>query len=349
MMLRARKDGAIEGNARVQVAGFVRSARSAGTACAGTDCAGTACAIADRPSCARPFLCAGYSLILDPTGTESGIIRTVSATGGSIWAAGYYTDGEESRVACLWEGGILMPLTGDACSAVAVSGGKVYAAGDFAKGMTRKACVWVDGERTELAGWFSQAVALCLDGDAFYAAGCVTGFENGSKTLPCYWKNADKIDLPVPDVGMANNLATAIAVAGGSVIVAGHYEAGGRTVACLWRDGVRLDLDVPRSGSAFATSIAVDGGTAYVGGYYRDGRLLVPCYWKEGELVRLQSDHRRDSVLTALFARDGTVYGAGYRMDERGERPCYWAGRRRHDVHGASSRMTGRATSIIVD
>ena len=108
--------------------------------------------------------------------------------------------------------------------------------------------------------------------------------EGGSKA--CYWQNGTRVDLD-------GRAASAIAVSGSDVYVAGTY-LDGNPQACYWKNGTRVDLDGHE-----ARAIAVSGSDVYVAGSYLgtvygvgmyNSQTIVTdkaCYWKNGVRVDL--------------------------------------------------------------
>ena len=92
-------------------------------------------------------------------GSSGGHAQAISVSGGTVYAAGYYTD-YTVNVPCYWEGTNKHDLPSSAesnggyATSIAVAGGTVYAAGIDTSGADNKevACSWVGSQRSELPG-----------------------------------------------------------------------------------------------------------------------------------------------------------------------------------------------------
>jgi hypothetical protein len=175
-----------------------------------------------------------------------------------------------------------------------------------------------------------------------YAAG---SYDNGQKTVPCYWEGTKRIDLPSDDSrdAQANNV---FVPPWGAVYTAGYRSEGNKRIPCRWVGAQRTDL--PGSDGGEASSIFVSSrGWPYAGGYYlgKAGTQQVPCYWAGTTRIDLPGSPAGGAVL-AIFVSGKTIYAAGYYQDWRGLVPCYWAGTARTDL--PCSPHGGQATSIFV-
>jgi hypothetical protein len=140
-------------------------------------------------------------------------------------------------------------------------------------------CYWKDGTRTELPfpeeaiPAYNGAGAIATLGGATYVAGkYATSTQYSDElplpvTLPCYWKDGGRTDLPIPTGagGLYANVG-AIAALGNSVYITGYYASclDGTvdsliTKACYWKDGKRIDLPVIERASASDIAVVVEG------------------------------------------------------------------------------------------
>ena len=119
-----------------------------------------------------------------------------------------------------------------------------------------------------------------------YVAGSGIG-----NSIAAYFKNGMPASLTD---GSLRASATAIAVAGNDVYVAG-YEGG---VAKYWKNGVAVTLEGANDGGA--TSIAVSGNDAYVAGTEFSDNKYVAKYWKNGIAVNL-TDGSSFGYVTSIF------------------------------------------------
>jgi hypothetical protein len=201
------------------------------------------------------------------------------------------------------------------------------------------ACYWKDGVKTDLpAGLnYSSAQAIAVSGGSIYIAGYYdndkgTQYAVGPKNIACYWKDGVKTDLYTN--GAERSEANAIAVSGGSVYIAGHYNDN----ACYWKDGVKIDLPVESDysvdGYTKATAIAVSGRSVHIAGYYQK-RLSTSShafYWKDGIPISLGSS----SYAKAIAVSGGSVYIAGwyYAIMFPLVKGCYWKDGVKTDIQG---------------
>lgn len=146
--------------------------------------------------------------------------------------------------------------------AVAVSGGKVYAAGFDSPDYDRRAIVWNDGVPQYLTDGSTDALAycICIDGDDVYVGGYVQPASNKNGGVATIWKN-----------GVAQNLTegstvakvNAVCVDGGKVYAAGVEKvSGGRWKGVLWIDGKAQDF-------------TAEDGTEVSGLYVKDGKYVI--------------------------------------------------------------------------
>jgi hypothetical protein len=107
-------------------------------------------------------------------------------------------------------------------------------------------------------------------------------------SMPCYWRETERIDLPVPyrSGGDVND----IIVVNESVYTAGYYfnDMDNIRLPCYWKDSDRIDLSVPdgvRLSSADA--INVYNGVVYITGIFREGNIWKLCYWQGSDRIDL--------------------------------------------------------------
>ena len=184
-----------------------------------------------------------------------------------------------------------------------------------------------------LVFFISHAVCSADPVVSFYTLGAYQG-------SPCYWKNKERFDLPVP-AGTRDFDLNAIAVASNKTIyIAGNYrdEKTYGVKACYWQDSTRIDLPVPAGvDTSHAKAITVtENGTVYIAGYYVTGNLgdrkSNPCYWRGTTLVNLPVpiDTKLYDITAIAVSAEGTVYIGGsymYTSDDglwRFYRACYW-------------------------
>lgn len=108
-----------------------------------------------------------------------------------------------------------------------------------------------------------------------------------SGVQPCYWKNNQRTDLPIP-TGSGYSYTSGITTQKKDIYTAGgHYSP--QPVACYWKNNERITL--PYAGEAWAKDIVVINNDVYVTGYYvrptgPSTGENQPLLWKNGVLVQ---------------------------------------------------------------
>ncbi len=137
-----------------------------------------------------------------------------------------------------------------------------------------------------------------------YAAGYE--FNDAGAEIAKYWKNGQ---AHVLGAGVNGSFATAIAVSGKDVYVAGVEGNGTQDVAKYWKNGVPVELtDGTQRG--FANSIFVAGNDLYVAGGEQDSHTTAK-YWKNGVPVILP-DLGEGSLANSIFVSGQDVYVGGW-------------------------------------
>jgi len=150
----------------------------------------------------------------------NGMAFGICASGGFIYAAGWYLDEDEKRVPCFWKGVDRTDLPTEASDdGACVRGIKV------------------------------------IDGVVYTAGYRFIGDPYDGTMIPCYWIGTTRTDLPVDgsDYGMVEGLE----VGDGVVYAVGYYDDGSACVPCYWKGEVRVDLPVDGGNDAYATGIAL--------------------------------------------------------------------------------------------
>lgn len=194
-----------------------------------------------------------------------------------------------NAVPCYWVDGVLNTLAlpegvfmGLARS-IAVSGGKVYAAGDC-YGSARIPGYWNDGVFVPLSvpdgASYQTSNTKIVISDKVYVMG---NYRLNSKYYPCVWADGVRADLTFDDSANGGATGTSLTVSGGKVYISGYSITDNRYKACYWMDGTRTDLNTPADMYSDALSIGVIDGKVYVGGsYFGTSYDYKPCYWFDG-------------------------------------------------------------------
>jgi hypothetical protein len=149
-------------------------------------------------------------------------------------------------------------LEAKSANAIWVASKTVYVVGMYQSGTEDNAlqipCLWTNKALTNLAECVGgNTSGICVDQGGVYISGY---YSNKSEAGgPCYWKDAQRIQLPLDKVYDAN--ANGICVKAGAVYVAGYRKVESRgLVACYWVGGKYIDLPADNA-NAMATAIAV--------------------------------------------------------------------------------------------
>lgn len=227
--------------------------------------------------------------------TDSDHAQSIVVSDGKAYVAGLYMNNFKA-VPCYWVDGVLNTLTlPDGASfgatyAIAVSEGKVYAAG-YSYGSTRTPGYWDDGVFVPLdipAGATFQVndggIGIAV-ADKVYVMG---SYKLDSKNYPCVWADGTRTELSFDASANEGAIGKSMTVSGGKVYVSGYSVTDNRYKACYWVDGVRTDLDTPVDMYSEGFSIGTIDGKVYVGGrYYDSSYAFRPCYWFDGQRIDL--------------------------------------------------------------
>jgi hypothetical protein len=142
-------------------------------------------------------------------------------------------------------------------------------------------------------------------------------YPSTNKYVATYWKNG--IPIALGD-GSADTWASAIAVSGNDVYVAGYSTANNKTFAIWWKNGIRMVLgDSTFSGTT--TSILVSGDDIYITGAqsrindttasFGGDPHNIAVYWKNSTRVFL-GDSSVEGIASSISISGNDVYVAGY-------------------------------------
>jgi hypothetical protein len=158
-----------------------------------------------------------------------------------------------------------------------------------------------------------------------YVAG---SYSNGTVSIPCYWKNGIKTDLPF--TGYVHGRAEKIIVDGGNLYVSGSVDSGGEEFGCYWKNGVISLL----SNNSYAQDMAIANGVIYIVGQYESGGYYFPCYWVNGIKTDLSIPEDGYGNASKISIFGGTIYITGqYALTSWSySKICYWANGARTDL-----------------
>lgn len=238
-----------------------------------------------------------------PADSDWVFYNSVTASGGKVYVGGSYYLSWYS-LPCYWVGSkrVELPLDGQTsdpfikvegeCSSIAVSGGKVYAAGHYrtvnipgiGHNPMPSPCYWVDGVfmTPDMPVWEStgECKSIIVSDGKIYIFGRI-----GSRV--CYWADGARTDLPYPEY--ASNLEFAsMCVSEGKVHVAITCESvwGTGSIAYYWNGSEWVMFSNRQNyDSSTAFSIKVICGKVHITGSYNNR----PCYWVDGERVDLSA------------------------------------------------------------
>jgi len=222
--------------------------------------------------------------------TES--VYAITVSDDKVYTAGLYMN-NYNAVPCYWVDGALTTLalpagaTLGAASSIAVSGGKVYAAG-YSYGSARIPGYWSDGVFVPLdipAGATAEIQTGIAVSDKVYVMGT---YKLNSKYYPCIWADGVRSELAFDVSANGGAVGKSMTVSNGKVYVSGYSVTDNRNKACYWTDGVRAELDTPADMYSDGLSIGVIDDKVYVGGRYYDSSYnFKPCYWFDGARTNL--------------------------------------------------------------
>lgn len=184
----------------------------------------------------------------------------------------------------------------------------IYMAGAVWDGKTDVPCYWKNGQQHELAvpdGTEHYPREIAISEGSLYIVG------EGSRTATGYWKDGVWHKNAVPAEARSCRAHT-IAVADGSVYMAGYYrKVDNTTAAGYWKDGVWQPFEsIPGSIGEEARSIAVSEGSVYVAGE-RDGNIFG--YWADGVWKTLPGlEGTNNGYCMSIACSGNSVYATGY-------------------------------------
>jgi len=176
----------------------------------------------------------------------------VAADDGDVYIAGGFGDAAVNT-ACYWKNGTRIELPvpdkttyAEANSIVMSKKGDVYIAGGYYDGKKAVPCYWKNDIRTDLpvagtSASYARDIAVAPNDDVYVVSNVYIAAQNDDKRA-YYWKNGERMYLPVP-AGTRSSSAYDIAVTRrGDVYVAGYFVKKDGSTACYWKNNKRIDL-----------------------------------------------------------------------------------------------------------
>lgn len=263
---------------------------------------------------------------------------SIAVSGNNVYVGGYGIRLSPSRgnlpYGMFWKNGI--PVNQDSMNiydtyglySLAVSDNDIYMVGWGPGGMP--ATYWKNENRIALTPAYSPttqivratATSIAVSGNDVYVAGYqseqLSPMGGFSSVIATYWKNGNLVKLTD---GSKDANATAIAVSGGDVYVAGLEVNGPVNTAMYWKNGNRVNL-TDGSTNVEVNSIALSGTDVYVGGTQWEGNLTrdasgveyhtpIAKYWKNGKPVKL-TDGSKWAEAKSIAISGNDVYVAGF-------------------------------------
>ena len=228
----------------------------------------------------------------------SGIYGSVSAlavSGGTLYAGGYFTTagGNPANYIAQWNGGSWSALGsgisgGDAngpyVSALAVSGGTLYAGGDFtsAGGSPANYIAQWNGSSwsalgSGMGGSYPSVRALAVSDSTLYAGGYFTNAGGTAANAIAQWNGSSwsALGSGISGEGEDGGLGVvALAVSGGTLYVGGDFTSAGGSAAnyiAQWNGSSWSALGSGMNSDGWVAALAVSGSTLYAGGVFHVG------------------------------------------------------------------------------
>ncbi len=192
---------------------------------------------------------------------------------GDVYVVGSYKKSIDAYAArpCYWKNGLRFELSGspayEPTHLLVDERGVVVSLGSG---------IWRDGVYTELSAppgaHAGPGFILRHDNDLYVAGSVVFSAASGDYTMPCYWKNGVRIDLPLPSEGgvMTGNVVR-LAMVNNSLFAAGWYRGAqargmySEITVSLWRDQRLIERAGPHNYYYRRSTISVvDGSLVFI-------------------------------------------------------------------------------------
>jgi hypothetical protein len=242
---------------------------------------------------------------------------TIGVSDGNVFVTGYDADGQrcywvdgtryeldKGQEICISNGNIFFVNKSDysvakfSPSVITVSGGKVYAAGDYIDYPdSYYLCYFVDGIRHDIVPndmhliYTISAITVSEGGKVYIAGISYKKIENSIMEDGKFWYYADGefFEYPISEQVSIRQ----ITLSGSKVYIfaSSNYEN------CYWIDGEKVAVDLP-AGSR-VSGYAIARGKLWMAGRYWNGSQGQACYWVDGERYDLDG-----SIATSIFVEE---------------------------------------------
>jgi hypothetical protein len=149
--------------------------------------------------------------------------------------------------------------------------------------------------------------------DAAYDVYIAGSYSNGGNSLPCYWENGVKTDLPLGGEWIRGS-ADKVVVNAGDIYILGTADNGARSVGCYWKNGVISFLPYT-GGYGYGNDITISDGNVYIAGHFEalNGESFIPCYWRNGMRTDLTiNGNSHQGYATTIALSGNTIHIGGY-------------------------------------
>ena len=306
-----------------------------------------------------------------------------------VYVTGYYETQDFKQFACYWKNGILTKLSvpdetvSSQCTAISVSDGSVYMAGDIES----RGCYWKDGQRVDLPspgsgpypahsvacdngtvyagsqefywsdntirkapGLFIAKDMAVSDGTVYMVGQLNLSVGSYNSSMAYYWKGGSAIQLNDP-VTSKDSDATCVCASGGSFYAGGYYSSRDTKYACYWKDAVCTTLDSPQGMNICSVGgICVANGKVYAAGICENDTSSTACYWEDGQHKELElPSDAYNAAVSGIAVSGGRICIAGQYQDQTNDtRACVWIGGKRTDLPKGAEVKNAYVSGIAV-
>lgn len=171
--------------------------------------------------------------------------------------------------------------------------------------------------------------------DTVYVSGY---YQDGTSSIPCYWKNGSRVDLP--GTSTTGAYAVSICLEGTQPLLGGWVNNNTQGVPCIWQNGSKIDWPAGTVDTG-DWGIAYDNGSIYLAGQAKDtGGVYTATIWKDQVKTALPGDGTHSSDANSVVIVNSHIFVGGYYSNGTQNVACYWKDGIRFDL---ASGSTGNA------